>query len=206
MPGFSCCTNYTCILPWGHWLHQLLWGECKLLSSAPVWKGASGISFSSTQSVYPHDFSYISLLTSWPFIYLKLPSDSRESAADPLWGSAAAEQLGRQQGVSVPLAQTMCGSSKALKNSLLGSVTVLHSPLLSTEWKGCCNHQLVFIGGLFVGCADLASAPSGGAGINPLQGEMHWSCPLRIFTWPFRGATIVSEGTALDAGDQGYCL
>lgn len=43
-------------------------------------------------------------------------------------------------------------------------------------------------------------------GINPLQGEMHWSCPLRIFTWPFCGATIVSEGTALNAGDQGYCL
>lgn len=32
-----------------------------------------------------------------------------------------------------------------------------------TEWKGYCCHQLVFIGGLFVGCADLASAPSGGA-------------------------------------------
>ena len=43
-------------------------------------------------------------------------------------------------------------------------------------------------------------------GINPLQGEMHWSCPLRIFTRPLRGATVVSEGTALDAGDQGYCL
>lgn len=60
----------------------------------------------------------------------------------------------------MPLAQTMCGSSKAVKNSLLGSVTVLHSPLFSAEY---CNHQLVFIGGLFVGCADLASVPSGGA-------------------------------------------
>lgn len=58
----------------------------------------------------------------------------------------------------------MCGSSKAFKNSLIGSVTVLCSPLLSkNRVKRYCNHQLVFIGGLFVGCADLASAPSGGA-------------------------------------------
>lgn len=41
---------------------------------------------------------------------------------------------------------------------------------------------------------------------NPFLGEMHWSCLLRMFTWPFYGATIVSEGAMLDAGDQGYCL
>lgn len=45
-------------------------------------------------------------------------------------------------------------------------------------------------------------------GINPVRerGNKHWSCPLRIFTWPFHGATNVSEGTAVDAGGWGCCL
>lgn len=40
---------------------------------------------------------------------------------------------------------------------------------------------------------------------NPTRGRgnTHWSCPLRILTWPFHSATNVSEGTALDAGGRG---
>lgn len=95
VPGSSHCTSYTCVLPWGHWLHQLLWGECKFLSSASVWKGVSGISFSSTWSVYPHDFSYISLLTSWPFIYLKTSLRQQGRCCKPtvrLYSRRAAQQ------------------------------------------------------------------------------------------------------------------
>lgn len=114
----------------------------------------------------------IQLLTSCPFIYLKtfLPSDSRESAANPLQSSAAAEQLSMQQGTSVPLA--LCCQRRQC-------VTAIR-PLRTASWKchyavffpavqeqrGEKRHSenwLVHTGGLFVGCADLASAPSGGA-------------------------------------------
>lgn len=107
----------------------------------------------------------------------------------------------------MPLAQTMCGSSKAFKNSLLGSVTVLCSPLLSkNSEKGAATISLCSQVGYLLGVLILPLPLQEEHGINPLQAEMHWSCPLRIFIWPFRGATIVSEGTALDAGDEGYCL
>lgn len=56
-----------------------------------------------------------------------------------------------------------CGSNKGFKNSFLGSATVLCSALLSKNRVKKAQNRLVFIGGLFVGCADLASAPSGGA-------------------------------------------
>lgn len=155
-----------CVLPWGHWLHQLLWGECKFLSSAPVWKGANGISFSSTWSVYPHDFSYISLLTSWPFVCLKTSLRQQGKCCKPtvrLCSRRAARQAAGSE-CECASGSDNVWQQQGLRTAYLEVSLCCVLPCSQrTEWKRCYNHQLVFIGGLFVGCADLASAPSGGA-------------------------------------------
>lgn len=157
--------------------------------------------------MYPHDFSYISLLTSWPFIYLK----------------TSLRQQGKCCKATVRLCSHRAAWQAAGSESASGSDNVWQQQgLLRTAWKCCCvvfspalkeqsekgaaAISLCSLGGYLLDVLTLPLPLQEEHGINPLQGELHWSCPLRIFTWPFRGATIVSEGTALDAGDQGYCL
>lgn len=106
-------------------------------------------------------------------------------------------------------AQTMCDSNKAFKNSFLEVSLCCVLPCSPrTEWeaKGTVRIGLCSQVDYLLDVLTLPLPLQEEHGINPLQGEVRWSCPLRIFTWPFCGATIVSEGTALDAGDQGYCL
>ena len=90
-----------------------------------------------------------------------------------------------------------------LKNSFLEvSLCCVFPCSQRTEQKGHSEHQRVFIGGLFVARADLASAPSGGAWNKSFAGGNTLELPTQdTFTWLFHGATIVSEGTALETRD-----
>ena len=77
--------------------------------------------------------------------------------------------LGMQQGTSVPLAlccqhRQCVAAIRPLRTALLEVSLCCVLPCSQrTEQKRHSENRLVFIGGLFVGCADLASAPSGGA-------------------------------------------
>lgn len=115
------------------------------------------------------------MLTSSPVIYLKtsLPSDSRESAVK-LSSRRAAQ---RAAGTSVPLAfccqhrQCVAATRPVRTACLEVSLCCVLPHSQRTERKRHSENRLVFVGGLIVGCADLASAPSGGAGNKSCAGR-----------------------------------
>lgn len=125
--------------------------------------------------VFPRDFSYISLLTSCPFIYLKTSLRQQRKYCKPTVKFSSRRAPQHEQGTSVPLAlcrqHRQCVAAirpiKPLRTAFLEVSRCCVLPCSQrTEQKKKKRHsenRLVFIGVLLVRCADLASAPSGGA-------------------------------------------